>query len=1113
MKQQMPLFLPFLFFMGILTFAESKPDPPVVISEVMFDPAGSEYYDEFVEIYNLSDADTVDLSGWQIGDGEGYDRIVSAGMGTKLAPGQYGLILDSGYFDHSSTYDSLIPETALVLTIDGASFGKSGWSNSVARTVVLLDSSGRVVDQYTYTLDNRPGHSDEKINLAGANTPSNWANSRILHGTPGSRNSVSPVELDVCVRFVEEGMRVAGRNVTLSIEAQVGNAGFRPLPGVQLKYWVWGPLSGADTLRQDLGTVAAGLLPHEWRSFDLPVCFSRSGFWYVGIEAVLPGDERPENNRDTLTIYVNYPAGSLILNEVMYYPLSGEAEWVEVWNAGKEPIDLHGWRISTENSADQGISITDSTAWLIPGAFEIWTADSSFAARFGSAGRWIPRFPVLRNAGSDLFVFDAAGFRIDSLTYLPSMGHARGFSLERIRYYKSGQNSDNWALSDSPGGTPARRNSATPPAVDLSVQLFLPDSSVVLPGERVQVFLEIYNEGMNPVEEFEVRAWLRSPESAADSLLFCHAEASSLQPEEKLRYPIAALLPRPGSWIFRAEVAASGDGRPRNDTDTLRLPVRYPPSSVVIHEVMYYPESGKAEWLELVPLLEAKTDLQGWRIGTAASFDRAVPLSDVPYQVEKGTFLVISRDSLFLDTLECPVLPVPRLPALRNTGADLFLFDPTGGVVDYLEYDPQWGYRRGHSLERVREDRPSVDPENWRLSRVKGGTPGRRNSVTPLIRDLALKNFSATPNPSTFQQEIQVSIVVANEGREDYSSFRLTLYKDENRDGVFSPEEQLGEAVEVVEFLAAEDSLVIQQVLSAWPSGRHWLCVELAADGDMNRSNNSDTLCIWRGYRPGVVCINEIMPAPVGGEPEWLELWNQRNDSVDLSGWVLRDVLARKEARFPNGAWLPPSSFALVCEDSLKIKVGEGPILKLKNWPGLNNSEDWIQLVDFAGTVIDEIHYCSGWGILPGVSLERVNPEIPSADSTNWMPSADPQGATPNRVNSVFTRVVPSRELLSVFPNPFSPDGDGFEDLTVIQYRLPFTGGRVSIRIYDVAGREIRTLLNAVPTGSERELIWDGTSNFGEIVPCGVYILYLEARDDRSAKSVRQKKVVVVAGK
>ena len=41
----------------------------VVLSEIMFDALGSDTHDEFVEIINLSESVSIDLSGWQISDG------------------------------------------------------------------------------------------------------------------------------------------------------------------------------------------------------------------------------------------------------------------------------------------------------------------------------------------------------------------------------------------------------------------------------------------------------------------------------------------------------------------------------------------------------------------------------------------------------------------------------------------------------------------------------------------------------------------------------------------------------------------------------------------------------------------------------------------------------------------------------------------------------------------------------------------------------------------------------------------------------------------------------------------------------------------------------------
>jgi hypothetical protein len=163
----------------------------IVLSEVMFDPDGSEQTDEFIEIWNSSNTDSYDLAGWQIGDGSGEDVLADAGKGMILSPGQYGLILDPDYFENSVLYDYLIPETALVLTIDGPTLGSGGLSNSQPETIILFDPDHSVVSRYVYSTGNSSGHSDEKLDLMGSDGAGNWMDSAVLNGTPGFRNSVS----------------------------------------------------------------------------------------------------------------------------------------------------------------------------------------------------------------------------------------------------------------------------------------------------------------------------------------------------------------------------------------------------------------------------------------------------------------------------------------------------------------------------------------------------------------------------------------------------------------------------------------------------------------------------------------------------------------------------------------------------------------------------------------------------------------------------------------------------------------------------------------------------------------------------------------------------------
>jgi hypothetical protein len=71
-------------------------------------------------------------------------------------------------------------------------------------------------------------------------------------------------------------------------------------------------------------------------------------------------------------------------------------------------------------------------------------------------------------------------------------------------------------------------------------------------------------------------------------------------------------------------------------------------------------------------------------------------------------------------------------------------------------------------------------------------------------------------------------------------------------------------------------------------------------------------------------------------------------------------------------------------------------------------------------------------------------------------------------------------------PNPFNPT-------TVIRYDVPAGGGHVTLRIYDVAGRLVRTLVDGVQEAGVKSLVWNGANNSGSRVSTGVYFYRLTA--------------------
>ena len=119
------------------------------------------------------------------------------------------------------------------------------------------------------------------------------------------------------------------------------------------------------------------------------------------------------------------------------------------------------------------------------------------------------------------------------------------------------------------------------------------------------------------------------------------------------------------------------------------------------------------------------------------------------------------------------------------------------------------------------------------------------------------------------------------------------------------------------------------------------------------------------------------------------------------------------------------------------------------------------------------------------------------------------EGGTPGRANSVAGGGQ-GGPFFSVWPSPFSPDGDGVDDLLHIQMNASNAENEVTVRIYNVQGRVVRTLADGIRCGSTLSLQWDGSDRSGASMPVGRYIAYLCCRPD-PGEPREALKVVVLA--
>ena len=85
--------------------------------------------------------------------------------------------------------------------------------------------------------------------------------------------------------------------------------------------------------------------------------------------------------------------------------------------------------------------------------------------------------------------------------------------------------------------------------------------------------------------------------------------------------------------------------------------------------------------------------------------------------------------------------------------------------------------------------------------------------------------------------------------------------------------------------------------------------------------------------------------------------------------------------------------------------------------------------------------------------------------------------------------------LRMTFPNPFDKS-------TTVVLSLS-QSGPASVRVFDVAGRTVRTLLAGVQPAGEKLLAWDGRDDAGARLGAGVYMVRLEAGGHQETRAVR----------
>lgn len=149
------------------------------------------------------------------------------------------------------------------------------------------------------------------------------------------------------------------------------------------------------------------------------------------------------------------------------------------------------------------------------------------------------------------------------------------------------------------------------------------------------------------------------------------------------------------------------------------------------------------------------------------------------------------------------------------------------------------------------------------------------------------------------------------------------------------------------------------------------------------------------------VVMNEIgwMGTEADASDEWLELYNNTEQTIDLSGW---QILSKTD-NGPNiiissgkcsNTFIQTGGYFLIertADSTISNVVADCAVSFGKNG-SIDNTAEHLALLDPSGNIIDEINFIGQWPggtNSPKASMERISPGLPGSEAGNWKTGID----------------------------------------------------------------------------------------------------------------------------
>lgn len=503
------------------------------------------------------------------------------------------------------------------------------------------------------------------------------------------------------------------------------------------------------------------------------------------------------------------------------------------------------------------------------------------------------------------------------------------------------------------------------------------------------------------------------------------------------------------------------------------------------------------EFIELFNETSSPVNLQSWSIQTSQG-QCILP----SFILAPGACVIVSSQAAApsFDRYG-PALYCSGFPALNNDGKRLWLVDSSGQCHDLVEYSSSWygdSYKQngGWSLERKSPTFACPSASNWTASSTpSGGTPGSPNSALQELSDTAqpriLRLFHVTDSSLSIEFSTPMdSTTIFNTNNYSFSHGILhplaikSSFPEYNRATLLTG--------------VALDSQTVYSI-----TFNHSL---MSCTGQPLQSQKK-RFARPRTTTPKDIIINELLFDARGDESEFVELFNRANKIIDLAQLVLtnKDIRTGEiSLSIPLSAYstlIFPGDHIVLTRSEASVRncysvPASARIIEIERMPSLPDGEGFLCMTNTGGIVIDELRYSSSmhFELLEspdGVSIERINPRLPSHLASSWHSAASVAGfATPGYHNSQYASDSALSSAFSLRSPTFSPGNDGIDDVLLIDYAFQEPGLVASIRIIGIDGHKVRDLAINQTLETSGSFVWDGTDLRGNRLPTGIYIVH-----------------------